>query len=700
MGFTNTFGGSAVSPSEVAFASYSFGANANLFWPAFSSGNPNIAARFMNISTSVASVNIFMPDATLISVGQDNIIFNNGINSFNIVNFSGGAIATIAPGQTYYILLNANATQAGTWQTVQFGVGTGAASAAALQGAGLLALAALLNVNFNATTLGGSTTLTSAARAILQVWTGGAGTLTLPSAATVGNGFFFPFANNGSGTVTISSADKIDGATTSDFGLTQSAFIVSSGATWYTVGKGTQTNFATTLLNLNVAGNADITETSAQAQNIIQQYTGVITGNINVIVPATPQIYFCFNSTSGAFTLTVKTSGGSGIAITQGQNTILYCDGTDIVNAFSSSFGGAISIAAGAAGSPNLNIIGSVTTGIFSLAPGQLSITANGYIVTNFRSAASSVNYIENASSATATAVSSSAVGVDANIDYTLNAKGTGHVNIAAVNITGGAINGAIIGGSNPAAITGTNITATAAITAGTTLNAGTTITSGTTITAGTSIAAGSTVTGTSLISTVSTGTAPLTVTSTTQVANLNAATAGTANAAISGGITNGMLAGMTANSIKGNSVNATGNAADLVIANGQVVSTVNNVTGSTTLSLVMDTAFGGTQGNVIQRGASAWQVLTAGTSGQSLLTGGGSANAVWGNPLMTALGVGSIINAGNYVSSVNAGDTAPGSGLTAYDSAGNTTGDTLSGTWRTMQALTAGRRGIWQRIA
>lgn len=459
--FTNVFGGSAVSPSEVAFAQYSFSTNLTLYWPAFSAGQTDVAARFMNLTATNNSLNVSMPDATLVSVGYDVIIFNAGADTFSVVDFNGGAIATIAAGQTYYLLLKDNTTQAGAWQTVQFGVGTGSASAAALAGAGLLAAAGLLNVNFDATTVGGSTTITSAARAILQVWVGGAGTLTLPTAASVGDGFFFPLANNGSGSVTVatSGGDQIDGASTSVFSQTQSAFVVSSGSAWYTVGKGIQNTFSVTLLNLNVAGSADVTETSAQAQNIIQQYTGVLTGNINVIVPATVQLYYVFNNTSGAFTLTVKTASGTGIAVDQGSHSILYCDGTNVVNAFTSTFGGAISIAAGSATSPNLNIIGSVTTGLYSPASNQLAVTANGKEVMNFTSAASAVNFLQSTASATGTAVSISALGSDTNIDVTFSPKGSGSINIAKVNIDGGTIDGTVIGGASAAAITGTTIT-------------------------------------------------------------------------------------------------------------------------------------------------------------------------------------------------------------------------------------------------
>ncbi len=297
--FLDTFSGSAVSPSQVAFASYSFASDLTLYWPDFSAGQTDIAARFMNMTATVnTSLNVIMPDATLVSVGYDVIIFNQGSYSFNVVDSQGGAIATITAGQTYYILLNDNATEAGGWQTVQFGVGTGSASAAALAGEGLLASAGLLETNIATDVQTIDYTITDLSRARLQVWEGGAGVITLPTAASVGNGFFFPFANNGAGSVTItpSGGEEIDGATTSVFTQTQSAYIVSSGTAWHTIGKGLQNNFSVTLLNLNVAGSSDVVETSAQAQNVIQQFTGALTGNINVIVPNTVQLYYIYNN--------------------------------------------------------------------------------------------------------------------------------------------------------------------------------------------------------------------------------------------------------------------------------------------------------------------------------------------------------------------------------------------------------------------
>lgn len=77
-------------------------------------------------------------------------------------------------------------------------------------------------------------------------------------------------------------------------------------------------------LSLSVAGSTDVMLTDAQAQNVRHTYTGALTGNISVIVPNTGRFYIITNSTTGSYTLTVKPSGGTGIAIPQGSTMYLF----------------------------------------------------------------------------------------------------------------------------------------------------------------------------------------------------------------------------------------------------------------------------------------------------------------------------------------------------------------------------------------
>jgi hypothetical protein len=86
---------------------------------------------------------------------------------------------------------------------------------------------------------------------------------------------------------------------------------------------------------VSVAGGLDVTLTTAQARPAVIQLTGLITANINVIVPTLGAFYEVENKTTGAFTVTVKTASGTGVLVPQGARTALHCDTINIVPALS-----------------------------------------------------------------------------------------------------------------------------------------------------------------------------------------------------------------------------------------------------------------------------------------------------------------------------------------------------------------------------
>lgn len=88
-------------------------------------------------------------------------------------------------------------------------------------------------------------------------------------------------------------------------------------------------------LSKSVAGGSNVTLTSGEASNLFIELTGTLTANINVIVPATARSFFFYNATSGAYTITVKTSGGTGVVVPQGGRLLIECDGTNVVDAIS-----------------------------------------------------------------------------------------------------------------------------------------------------------------------------------------------------------------------------------------------------------------------------------------------------------------------------------------------------------------------------
>ena len=84
-------------------------------------------------------------------------------------------------------------------------------------------------------------------------------------------------------------------------------------------------------LSKSVAGSADVTLTVAEAVNRQMEFTGVLTGNIKVYVPLFDgSEWVIVNSTSGAFTLTVIGTTGTGIVVGSGKTAILRGNGTNI----------------------------------------------------------------------------------------------------------------------------------------------------------------------------------------------------------------------------------------------------------------------------------------------------------------------------------------------------------------------------------
>jgi hypothetical protein len=61
--------------------------------------------------------------------------------------------------------------------------------------------------------------------------------------------------------------------------------------------------------------------------------TGALTASRDVICPAVSKLYFVANTTSGAQSIVFKTSAGTGITVPNGQILVLYCNGTNVVNA-------------------------------------------------------------------------------------------------------------------------------------------------------------------------------------------------------------------------------------------------------------------------------------------------------------------------------------------------------------------------------
>lgn len=141
-------------------------------------------------------------------------------------------------------------------------------------------------------------------------------------------------------------------------------------------------------LSKSVAGSADVTLTTVEAGNLIMEFTGALTGNINVIVPAAARMWIVKNGTSGAYTLTVKTPSGTGIAVTQGMAMILNADAANVVNPLTGLFSGA-TLAAQADQETGTSTSKIVTSGVQKYHPSAAKVWVNFTSITTTTIAAS-----------------------------------------------------------------------------------------------------------------------------------------------------------------------------------------------------------------------------------------------------------------------------------------------------------------------
>jgi len=381
MSFNSPFTGNVIQPTDVSFRAITLSADTTLSWPINGNATDDYAARIMNVTATAGSLKLIMPPANQTSVGQDALIRNVGATTFTVADYTGASIVTVAAGEAKYIYIQTNPNTAGTWGLISFGVGSSTVDAATLQGYGLTTIAATLNTAHEVNTFSSNYTAVAADRASTYVWTGGSGTLTLTSAITLGNNWFMMVRNGGTGTLTVSPAvGLINGSSTILLQPSDSAFIVCSGTAFFTVGLGKSTQFNFTQLTKAVT-NGSYTLTSSEAANVVQKYTGTLTGNVTVVLPQTVQVYYITNQTDGTgagyqITFTTSVSGGATATVPAGQQIILLCDSVNLLNASTIAAGASnISLVDGTAGAPSMNFATETSTGIYRPGAGEFGIT-------------------------------------------------------------------------------------------------------------------------------------------------------------------------------------------------------------------------------------------------------------------------------------------------------------------------------------
>jgi len=374
--YTDVFGGANIYPSEISYSSLTMTTDVVLSWPEETSTNGNLATRIIDVSAN-AGLSIYLPDANKSGTGNT-ILFNNvGAQTVTVRKSNGVQVVTVAAGTLWQVYITNNTTVAGTWQALQYGAAVSQANASSLAGTGIVAVGTLLSQSVPVTSFNSNYSAGTSDRAKMYNWTGAAGTFDLPDPATVGNNWFLYLRNSGSGAVvaTPPGLATIDGLLSLSFQPTESAIIVSDGVNFHTIGFGQSAIFAFDYTVIDVSGSGTYTLTGSELNRVAYRFTGALTGNRTVTVPATVQQYWVDNQTTGAYTFKIEAVGGSNFfEVSQGERAILYCDGTDILNATTQGVSFPIAVNQGGtgavtAGAALINLGGTATgTALFTAA--------------------------------------------------------------------------------------------------------------------------------------------------------------------------------------------------------------------------------------------------------------------------------------------------------------------------------------------
>ena len=387
--YTEVFGGTNIYPADVSYLGFNLAAaDVVLAWPVETSAPNTLAdypvARIMDVNSTGSSRKVFMPASDEASVGEVALFNNIGTTTFTVVNSIGGVICSVTPGTLWQVYMTSNTTAAGVWVAYQFGSTLSSANAAALAGFGLKAITTTLNQAITVVGLNSNYTAGVGDRAHMINWTGASGTISLTSSATLGDDWFLYVRNNGTSALTVdpSGSETINSATTLVMNPGDSAMIICDGTSFYTVGLGKSAVFTFDYTQINVAGTGNYTLSGFELNRIAYDLIGVLTGNRSIIVPATVQQYWINNTTTGSFTLTVKTASGTGVVVPQNGAAILYCDGTNVINAQTLNVALPVPIASGGTGATTaggalINLGGtSVGTAVFTATDAAAARTA------------------------------------------------------------------------------------------------------------------------------------------------------------------------------------------------------------------------------------------------------------------------------------------------------------------------------------
>jgi hypothetical protein len=387
--FTSPFTGDVVQPTDVSYLSLPFSANVSLTWPAYVApgGVDTAAARIIDCNPSAGSLIVTLPYGSQGSVGTDILFRNISAFSFTIQDKDNANSVTLAAGDARYFYLVSNSTSAGVWRNFTYGTGTSAADAASLAGSGLTTSSGLLATSYGIVTTAVAPTINNASRALSYVWTGGADTITLPTAASITPGWYILFRNSGTGAISMvpQGTSTLNGSVTVTFNPGDSGMVVFDyvNGDFYTVGLANPNSAMFTAATYDVDSVVGSTLDLISFAPSIQTYValaGTRATDLDVELPAVTQLYVLSNATNQTgYDVTFQVSGSSQAPIAVAANTtaMVLSDG-NFLYILTQSGTATYLVTNGSAAAPSFSFISDPSTGMYLLSAAQLGLTAGG----------------------------------------------------------------------------------------------------------------------------------------------------------------------------------------------------------------------------------------------------------------------------------------------------------------------------------
>lgn len=314
----------AVQTAYVSSASYTLDTEdqrIDLFWPTPYTTAEEICAAANNFTVTAPNCSISLPNANEVSLGM-NIYIRNvdaSTETFSVFDNDANLLQTIDAGTTWWFqLINYTLDTGGEWAIIEQGAGTSQATAAALAGHGLEAVAAKLDTVIPPEIITTDYAITEDDQSKIFIINSAAErTITLDQFR---GGFTVSFNNIGTGNVNF--VGTVNNITNFSLATTQSVTLINDETDttkWWSLGLGSSTSFIDSVVNISLNAQAtggEVTLSANQLNNFIHQFfsASTISGDITIYYGNTDGNWYIANFCS--------TLNGSKIYISAGSPAV------------------------------------------------------------------------------------------------------------------------------------------------------------------------------------------------------------------------------------------------------------------------------------------------------------------------------------------------------------------------------------------